>query len=450
MSDLLSYWSKTQKDILDRLAQDPDQAINNLHGSSGLIPENDKTVCCIIDRIDNGTTTSDELCKKDNKLEELGKVGKIGVPYLINLKSKDVIAKLSSVGKLQASISSDPPTSISSMIGDAQDADDVVSCIDPIVDLGATLYAGIDEFSNETLIAYILNDASERNNFPKLYVQHYTASLCGDIGLLPVKGINIMEYCDLGTLKNFGLTDQTKEYRSFYRINHNSDTIVARLVKPDHIYEILKQLVVGLDALQEHVNFTSGDLKADNVFVKSEPIDTKYKDIYIKAPFTCKIADYGKSSATYVSKDGKKVIRFYNKSDLADAYLKVNPFSLSVSNDERGINYYTINNTYSAHLYTRMRHMGIPYYQSFDYYIILVSLLSNRQFYYSFFSSSKLKRIFWDNVLFPHDRDTLNLRVFEMMSEGRGESIRDAMGALNGLKLRCDAVDVLIWLLANH
>jgi hypothetical protein len=50
-------------------------------------------------------------------------------------------------------------------------------------------------------------------------------------------------------------------------------------------------------------------------------------------------------------------------------------------------NYYTryqkdIGNLLKQQIYTRTRHMGIPYYKAFDFYTLLVSILTIPSFYF--------------------------------------------------------------------
>ena len=94
--------------------------------------------------------------------------------------------------------------------------------------------------------------------------------------------------------------------------------------------QIIPKITVGLHMLQTLVNFTSGDLKAGNIFVKSDPINETYMGITLNAPFTCKIADYGKSSCMIYKPNGT-AIRFFNENNLANIYLSIHPFEDEIS-----------------------------------------------------------------------------------------------------------------------
>ena len=257
-----------------------------------------------------------------------------------------------------------------------------------------------------------------------------------------------MENCDLGPLSNIPKNPQFSPYVADYTIDDNGRDITASLVNPETILQILTQITVGLHMLQQSVNFTSGDLKAANIFVKSEPIDQRYMGISLKAPFTCKIADYGKSSCMLYKPNGT-AIRFFNESNLANVYLSVHPFEPNVKVDNQEY-YYTVNHTFNSQLYTRTRHMGVPFYHSFDYYTVLVSILTDPAFYYMFFSTDTLRQIFWDPIwetpshYQSGDSHEAMRRIRGYLLEGKGQSIKDAINILRGLRLNCSAIQLVI------
>lgn len=457
-----------QRDIIRALTHSPGVLANYIHyrGSQNIqfkgvniiipkipfIPYNDPLTCCIVDKIDDGNNTCSDII-----VRPLGPKGKVGVPYIVQDGNVTMIAKLTQVDKLYSTYLTVPPTSLSSFIGRNRA---VKHCISDIK-LNHIRYIASDEFTNETLIAYILNylvfeNAKVGRQLPLLFVRHYHGAICtknsGDI-----VGLNLMENCDLGPLDNLPSNPKFDKYVQDYIIDDNGEEVITTLVNPDTILQILTQITVALHMLQTLINFTSGDLKSGNVFVKSEPIDGHYMGISLKAPFTCKIADYGKSSCMLYKPNGT-AIRFFNESNLANVYLSIHPFEdeIEVENHEY---YYTVNNTFNSQVYTRTRHMGIPFYHSFDYYTVLVSMLTNPSFYYMFFATETLRSIFWDPIWDPKIREDSTLfgvqtsttdsneamrRIRSYILEGKGRSINDAINILRGLRLKCSAVNQVI------
>src|SRR5205085_7919425 len=266
------------------------------------------------------------------------------------------------------------------------------------VNLNNIRYIASDEFTNETLIAYVLNYIMKDRLLPQLFVRHYIGAICPD-DCADIYGLNIMEYCDLGVLDNINTSnDYFTQYIKEYNINNE---FIEFLLDPEIIFHIFAQITVGIHMLQSYTAFISGDLKAGNVFIKSDPIDMMYQGIKLHADFTCKIADYGKSSCMLPRTDGTS-LRFFTESFLSNVYLKIHPFEPDVTR-AAGEYYYTIGNLLDVQLYTRIRHAGVPFYRSFDYYTVLVSILTIPVFHYMFFATERLLQTFWDPVWIDED-----------------------------------------------
>lgn len=413
-----------------------------------LIPYN-TDLCCLLNKI-QGTSSDTSTCR-NLSVDALGPRGKVGIPYIIHSDNgEDLIVKVSTITAPYATYSNEPPTPISDL-----DTLAAQRCISD-VKISTIRYLACDEFTNETLIAYTLNYLLSKTKLPALFVRHYQGLICSNDS--EIFGLNIIENCDMGSLDRLADDEKFAPYVFNYETSDMGKVSILPLVNEEIVKQILSQLVVGLHILQRNFGFISGDLKAANVLVKSEPIDTEYMKIKLKAPFTCKIADYGKSSCMIRRTNGT-ALRFYNDNTLANAYLKVHPFAPDIS-EENGVFYYTIGKFFTSQIYTRTRHMGIPFYQSFDYYTILVSTLMIPSFYYMFFASEKLRKIFWDPIwvkstaqsVIPFvswgsvsdDADEVFKRIRQYVLEGKGRSITDAVNVLKGIKLKCSALTDVI------
>jgi len=401
-----------------------------------LIPYNDGGICCILDKV-IGSETQDGIC--DNlTVQALGPKGKIGIPYRLRDNcGNDLIAKLSKIDNLDSKYHSVPPTSLVYI-----DSKERSHCITD-VKISRIRYIASDEFTNETLIAYVLNYIADEASLPYLFVRHYQGAVCSNPKTGKKFGLNIMENCDLGSLDKITLNPNFQQYLKSYDITNVGSEIKYELVESDTILQILTQITVGLHMLQNYAGFVSGDLKSGNIFVKSEPIDTEYQGIKLKAPFTCKIADYGKSSCMLPRTNGIS-LRFYNENTLANIYLKIHPFEPDITESD-GEYYYSIGNLRVSQIYTRTRHMGIPFYRSFDFYTVLVSILMHPAFYYMFFSNENLRSIFWNPIWF-NDEENIEIfkRIQQLVHEKKGNKLRDAINVLRGIRLKCDAINLVM------
>lgn len=440
-----------QKDVIRFLTYAPSFLVDYIHyrgskpveftginlpiPSIPLIPYNDGQFCCLLDKI-SGSDDTHNACRNLD-VKPLGPRGKIGVPYIINdTEGTELVVKLTKIDKLYSIYRSSPPTSLDFLIGKRNE---IRHCMSDI-ELRNIRYIASDEFTNETLIAYVLNYLSTLTSLPPLFVRHYQGAICVSSSG-EMYGLNIMENCDLGSLDKVTSHSKFSQYMGEYDIEDNGRTFRTLLVSSEVIRQILTQITVGLHMLQSNVNFISGDLKAGNVFLKSESIDTQYLGVKLHSSFTCKIADYGKSSCM-LYKSKKVGIRFYNDSTLANAYLSFHPFEDDIYTED-GEYFYTISPLFIAQIYTRTRHMGIPFYLSFDYYTLIVSMLTNPRFYYMFFGNELLRTTFW-NPIWKHDGPEAMNRIHQYVLEGTGQSLNDSITILRGLRLKCNAVHIIL------
>lgn len=272
-------------------------------------------------------------------------------------------------------------------------------------------YLASDEFTNESLIGLYLY---QQIHSP-FYLKHYDA---GTVGTHDGQtyGINITEFCDLGTLKN----PHTRLLKDGY-------------VQPHHINNILKQILVSIDLLQGSCGFIHSDLKAGNIFLKDEPVNISYGNVRIRSPYTCKIADYGKSSITIDHK-----IRLYNSTTPSDFFLTFSKFRPEVDDKT-----YTINRSFNYQVNIDSRHAGIPYYKSFDFYTIILSLLTDEKFNVPFFSSRSLRKRYWDPLWTDRsDVDDVELALNSYLGTDTG--INEPIDMLKGKLLKCNVVSEII------
>jgi serine/threonine protein kinase len=421
-----------EENILDQLITDPELFVYNYRRNPPDFLYNDNQVCCLLRE-----TEEVETCPGVNK-GYLGKRGKVGVPYLVEIDGQTLILKTVQTEPLSIIYRHEPPSSLK-----AFDQALKVRCEFP--EVASLRYLGADEFTNEMLIGLVLtdyfqywNEETHNNFYPQ--VAYLYSSVCQDVS--PI-GVHLLEYADKGTLVDIANGLSGEEYRvPLDVIDATRGDLKLEVVKPEVILLILKQVTTALDILQKSFAFNHGDLKAANIFVSSESSEGEYLGVDISAPFTCKIADYGKSSLTLETEHGP--FRIYHRSWLADRYLSVVPF-VPKTNLDQGEPYFVIPASWSPHLYTRTRHMGLPFYLAFDTYTFLISILLLPAYYYSFFSTSQLVEAAWNPLwLNQREADIVKSRIQREHSNPRAQSLAISMDLLKNIRLRCNATSVLL------
>ena len=432
--------------LLEDLLSDPESFARNYQRKPPKFLYNDREICCLLRR------KNKNACPGINR-GYLGKRGKVGVPYLVEYNGHELILKTTNPGQLSIVHRKEPPSNIKSF--------------DKIIDKAPSRcgyrdvdnlrYLGADEFTNEMLIGLILtfhyldwNDITGNSFYPQ--IEYLTSSICQDTSpgqitksaTRPI-GVHLMEFADLGTLVDFVSRKETQEYREVLQIidtqSKRGDRFTMEVVKVDTIFQIIRQVVSALHSLQNNLDFNHGDLKAANIFVSSEASRGVYGGVDVTAPFTCKVADYGKSSLTIETDKG--AYRIYNRSWLADRYLYINPFTpiINVEHDEP---FFIVKGLFKVHLYTRTRHMGLPFYLAFDTYTFIVSLLIIPAFYYAFFSNPDLVGRVWNVLWFHDDAERMRQRVLGYHDHPKAEGIAVTLEILRDVRLRCDATQRLL------
>ena len=413
---------------------------------------NDPQTCCLLRNDDKESQT----CPGVNH-GYLGRRGKVGVPYLVEVNDETLILKTSQPGQLSLIYREKPPSSIRSFEETIRQAP--TRCGFP--DISDLRYLGADEFTNEMLIGIILTsfiknwNEQTRNNFYPL-VEYIASSVCLDNNPgLPITssrpiGIHLMEFANLGTLIDLSKSPETEQYRQVSKVYDPSseyrENITIEVVKVEVIFQVIRQVIASLHLIQNEFDFNHGDLKIANIFVSSQPAEGEYEGLDISAPFTCKVADYGKSSLTIETEKGP--CRIYNRSWLADRYLNLNPFTPLINIERVGFigePFFIIQGLLTVHLYTRTRHMGIPFYLAFDTYSFLISLLLIPGFYYSFFNTPQLVEKIWNPLWFGRDAALMQQAILDFLDDPKkAQSISTVLDLLKGVRLRCNATNILL------
>ena len=213
------------------------------------------------------------------------------------------------------------------------------------------------------------------------------------------------------------------------------------ILTKDSLFNILSQIVCNLHFLHNMVHFNHGDLKPANVLVSSKRTIINYQGIKIDSPLSIKIADFGKSSLTYPSNQVNGGVRIFNRSPLVDKYLWFSPFHPDIREGPEGT-YYIVDSHIVLSIYANMRHMGVPFYVSFDLYTFFVSFMSIPTVYYSMFTDSDTNGL-WSVMFYNDDIPTIR-RLIEKNMKSNNVSITIAISILRGIKLKCNCAQIML------
>lgn len=344
-------------------------------------------------------------------------------------------------------------------------------------------YIGSDLFTNDTIIAYIIDYimtnfsttlVQNNNSHPYMatYTKYYTSSVCnqhipGPLGKdIKTYGLNLIEYCDLGTLYSIGQAEIFLPYRiektisDFRKVDYteispydlltpnrcnfnepNQFKFTTMVINPIFISLIIKQVIVTLAFLQDTIYFNHGDPRVNNILISSDPCNVSYLGVDIDAPFTCKITNFDTSALSL--KLGSYYHRFYHRIWLSDRFIDTDPFVTNI-NQSDNTPYYSFDDNFDIISYNRVRQIGFPFYQTFDTYIFIISLLMIPEVFYEVFSNKDLQTRVWDILWFPDDNNLAFTRLDRFIQRREQNSLSNIIILLRNLKLKCNITHFLV------
>jgi hypothetical protein len=389
--------------------------------------------------------------------KEKGKVGNI---YLIRSVPASEVLVLKEMNYSNSSISQRAlvtPKEVSSFspcrVHGAGDMKfDCESCVGAL--RAGTKLVGTEEYVNELLIGYIIHNILERANIRSICTLYQYG------GVYNGRGYTIMEYADLGNLSSQSLIAKySKRYNITDVLSSPAITLKNVIIMDESVVKgVISQVVMAIHYLGYTLQFSSNDLKPENLLCYLTPSKGSYRgttgiesesssrgSLDLTCPFTVKISDLGKSSIT-IQTAPNQYMRLYNRSISSSIYSSLASFKPKVTRDKlTQLTYYVVDDTFITSIYTWMRHTGHPYYRSFDYYTFMISLLTIPAYYFAFFSSESLLKTFW-HPMWMSDQEgaemqrLIHSRIYSPERTGLGESI----DMLRGKRLICDTVDAIV------
>ena len=324
-----------------------------------------------------------------------------------------------------------PPTAINNLVNNAQQLT-ICNSMCASQDLTQLRFIGSDPFSNETIISYCLADLLPPN-FPTLALTQF-AFICHNNGY--------RYYSNKGTpLSDLGRNDQLE-----FLINNNN-------IDGEFLFDIFNQVLLTLDYLQSSYSFIHGNLTTENILISSLPINYSSHSLAFSASFTCSITNFSSAAITIpltvtggVTRAHYPEIphRIYSLGDDPRMtqilwWTIFNP-QIQVYQDEF---YYMIENTTVSTVLAQLRHMGIPFYLSYDVYTFIISLLLLKPIFSTFFSDpfySDLWRLMW----FDNDDEIMFEKLATFHQLNQVSTYNTIVSMLMNVKLKCKLTSTII------
>lgn len=219
-----------------------------------------------------------------------------------------------------------------------------------------------DSFTIGSLVNWIIMDYFQTKDLLPHVVNLHTAFICSGVGY------SLFDVPSIGTINNLDMV--------YYK---------AEIVK-----SIIYQLLVILTELSQ-VNFSHGNPTGKALVFDKQPISYMYNNVHIKGPITLQLTDFYNSS---ISHNG---IQFFPTNFKLSMCMEKNDFKPEINQ-----NYYRLTNS-TIENYTSACQIGLPLYKaSFDFYCLMLSLMSNKSFYKVVVEDPDLNKI-WSSMWLKED-----------------------------------------------
>jgi hypothetical protein len=419
---------------LNLLLTNPEQFVNNLYTikktsvlfgkfevSSPYIKINDAELSCIVDNTCNININRREV--------------KQGM-YRVNIQGEE---KLFQIMKISPSIEiSDTPYIKLEQLN--QYKEDMALCLYGKISDNSK-YIQSDEYTNNLLILsiikYIYNQIPPSAGLKGIQFLDASSIIINSsilgLNLYQDDAVNIMEFM--------------RDYRNFNHLenidinNFGSQTTRIRVFSTVFIIDLFRQLLVNLQMLQSKYSFNHGNLMANKILIKNTPIQIAFNTIRHSSEITVMMSDFRYASMNIQTSN--ELLRIFNANQYAEKYFIVAPFKpvIDKSFDQA---YYSLDEILSIQALAKIRHLGIPFYSSFDTITLVLSLLLIPEVYYRVFTHPELKRILWDSLWHPKDNSIIFDELTKLVMSDTEVNYDGIIKLLSGKWIKCNITDILL------
>jgi len=246
----------------------------------------------------------------------------------------------------------------------------------------------------------------------------------------------------MSDIKNFNHLENI-DYTEF-----GERTVRMRVFTKKFIVDLFLQVLVNLQMLQSKFSFNHGNLTVDKMLISDQPTDINFNIIRYKSDLSFKIYDFRYSSMN-INTPKNGLVRIFNSNKYAEKYFGLLPFK-PVIDQSFNQAYYSIDHILDIQILAKIRHLGIPFYSSFDTITFILSVLTVPQIFYSIISDPSLKAGIWDVLWHPKDESDIFRELNRVNQELSDVDYSKVINLLKGKWIKCDITDLLIESIVNN
>ena len=392
-------------------------------------------LCCLIDKTDVPQAQWTTICKsKKTSVISTSKSGEV----LKVENGQEYALKVVKIRNLGIEYQTSPPGNIKDVI---RKLGNLSNC--GYYDVTKLKYLASDTFTNELLISYWLDyyyDYLKPGNTLNGVLKVYDATICDAKN--QSHGTFLTEYAQYHGLNSWltSIVGSNSIINSTCSLEDVS--VTCDILTKSTLIDLFKQLTANILFLQTEFQFNHGNLNGENILVMNTQNTFDYNNVKNNSNITFKMNNFEHSSMTVNigTQPTTSLVRIYNKG--FTSILTIFPFK-PILGKIFSENYYQVDANFDFTTYTRIRHMGIPYFNSWDTYTLLLSLLSYREIFFAVFAEEQLRQVFFFDFFFIEDVSRVYKGISNAAIKDKPLSMNDIIGLLRGARLKCNATDTL-------
>lgn len=394
---------------------------------------NEQSLCCMVGKTDVKLEDQPKICAYA-EVDKFTDGGREGETYTVKVR-KTYVIKSREVPSLFIRYSEEPSATLKVIQGQRNE---MAMCM--YRDITVMKFLASDSFTNEMLIGFLINTIYQQSGSKyglNGYIKHYSATICNQGRR--TYGINFLEYADQGDFTQFINDSQSAAYLEPLTVSEDGKSFRLQTLTASAVIDVVKQIAANLVFVQEVAQFNHSDLKMANVLVSTERTAINYKGMSHTSDLSFKLADFGKSSMSANLEVGK--VRIYSRLATADIYFAAVGFKPKVGTKYNEA-YYEVETYITIRLLAQLRHMGIPFYHSWDTYTFLLSFLMIPSVFYRVFTDPRLKAAIWDPMWFPEESSKMFTQLQSAVQKRKDPSYDNVVSILKGSKLKCRGTEI--------
>lgn len=318
-------------------------------------------------------------------------------------------------------------------------------------------YIGLDDFANELLCTYIAQSILAAVKLPPMVNNIEKYVICGGYGLL------LCDMSDYGDLYDVAMAKSTSsDLYSVYSIPQvNGNYINQVSISHDLAEHVIFQSMVFLDTVKSYLGMVHGDFRLSSLLLKFENYTLSSKNVTLSGNKLIKVKNFNMCSTSIVPNGN---IRLFNEIKVT-RYIPVSltDFELKEKKETNCIqveigkvkstepnqivagrcqvqNWWKLGSNFNSVVSLITGHSGLPYYRSYDFYVLLVSMMMVREWYNCILSSPRLSML-WNSMWLNDEVKKVTIDCISHHDSGKPK-LDNVIDVLKKYHISCSTLDI--------